>query len=327
MEDLRLYDEKFRLVCIVPRCVSVNWSITYNAIGTFEAHFEPGDAAMQTALERPFLVAVQGGLQAVVPAFQINAREGILYGRTCNWLLTGGVVPDFDTKSEILPANGDVETLARAYVAYALPWMQLGETAGFTKQIQFWRNTYNSLSDVVCDCLANDGGGHEVVFDRVSKRWVFRCLKGRELPLLLSEQSRTAYETEYTRDALEGYTGGWYQEEQPEDAEGNRPDAVWKYIALDGEKTGIYRRDCVLSASTQSEARSELAKKQAVQAIQAKTRNLKLGKDYQLGDVVRVQVAAGATRITQKKRIVGVNISYEAGACEEQPVLEESGNG
>lgn len=103
------------------------------------------------------------------------------------------------------------------------------------------------------------------------------------------------------------------------------PATVWDYIS--GSKVGIYKWDAVLSGSTESEAKSDLAAKKWIKKIQAKVRSLKYGRDYNLGDVVRVQMQAGAWKASYENRIVGVNIWFEQNNLGEQPILEDDING
>lgn len=66
-----------------------------------------------------------------------------------------------------------------------------------------------------------------MVFDVKNERWTFRATKGTELSITLSEAGRSTYETEYTEDVQNYYTGGWYEQEMTDmgdwDAEANSP--------------------------------------------------------------------------------------------------------
>ena len=53
------------------------------------------------------------------------------------------------------------------------------------------------------------------------------------------------------------------------------------------------------------------------------SRNIKFGTDYNLGDIVRVQLLRGNKRETVRKRISGVEILKSNGYTDEQPIFEE----
>ena len=46
------------------------------------------------------------------------------------------------------------------------------------------------------------------------------------------------------------------------------------------------------------------------------------GKDYALGDVLTLQIIKGSYKKTEKRRVIGVEISERQGVYEEQPVFE-----
>lgn len=329
MADIRIYDWEFNLLHIEPDIISSNWSIYYNDIGTFEAHFDDTSGIVPIVLNNPYLIAVQGDLQAIITSKQAAGREVVLYGRTVNWLLTRRATPQFtanDLEVEGKINSRDVETVARYLVAQAfndVDNFMLGSMAGFTEQIPFWRNTTNVTADVIKDCLANDNAGHLLRYDIVNKKWVFEVIKGKTLDIVVSEGNCNAYDTEYTDDILNCYTGGWYNY-QPESEEGQEQQpAEWMYINGDTTKTGIYKWDTVLSCNNESEAASELKKKIRKEKIQTKIRNLVYGIDYNLGDVLKLQKVTGNHRITHEKRITGVNLWYEHEGSGAQPIFED----
>lgn len=316
MEDIRFYDYEFNLLYIENRVKSANWSIYYNDVGKFELHFDVENTKLvDVVMNSPNIVAVQGDLQAVITGRQF-ADEGILYGKTPNYLLYNGVTPEFqDLKS-------DIETMARQFVSASCGFMTLGPMVGYTTQIAFWRNTYHPTFDVVKDCLDTDGGGHNVVFDPINRQWVFNVLKGTQLPLIISRGNKNVLSIEYTVDRQNYYTGGWYKETQQPDESGTTPDPVWKYITSDATKTGVYKRDCVLSADNEVEARQELDKKSLDQQTRAKTQRINWKTDYNLGDIVRVQNEIGRWADTTTQRIIGVELWFEDNNIGEQPILE-----
>lgn len=222
MEDIRIYDFEFNLLHIEHNIISSNWTINYNDIGTWEAHFDVGSGIVPFAMSNKYLVAVQGTKQAIITGVQANA-EFVLYGRTVNWILSRRMIGKFTTSDYAILDVKDVESIARWVMQKTfipppsgegdINNFVLGGIAGFTVKQLFWRNTKNAVSEVIKDCLDKDGGGHRVVFDIANKKWVFEVLKGRAeaLPIIISEANKNAYETEYTEDLQDFYTSGWYE--------------------------------------------------------------------------------------------------------------------
>lgn len=322
MEDIRIYDFEFNLLHIAHDYVTSNWTVYYNDIGTWEAHFALNDDIVPVLMDNGYLVAVQGGKSAIITGKQLG-NDVAVYGRTCNWLLSRRVTKAFKTSE--WSGSKDAETITRRLVQEAFSDVSnftLGAVAGFTDiQSEFWRNTAHQTFDVVKDCLDNATGGHVVDFDVKNKKWVYRCLRGQELPLILSEANRNAQNIICDDDILDCYTAGYY-EFTPETTDGSTADPEWVYIS--GDKTGIYKWDAVLTGSVESEAKSDLAKRSRNTKLQADVHDLRFGVDYNLGDKVRVQKVAGSYKNTfPHRQITGVNIWYEYNNTGTQPILED----
>lgn len=317
MEDIRFYDFNFNLLHIESRIKSSNWLIYYNDIGKFELHFNAKNTELvDLILNHDYLIAVQGDMQSIITSKSF-VQEGVIYGKTLNYLLYQRVTPQFkDLKS-------DVETMARQFVTDSCgDFITLGPVVGFTDQFSFWRNTYHPTSDVVRDCLKNDNAGYIVKFDPNNKQWIFQVLKGQQNPLVLSYGNRNVISIEYTEDGQNYYTGGWYQEAQEPDESGNTPEPIWKYITKDSSITGINKRDTVLSSDNETEATQELNKKEWEKKSKIKTQKIEWKKDYELGDVVRVQNQIGNWNHTENQRIIGIQLWFEDNDVGEQPILE-----
>lgn len=322
MKDIRLYDFEFNLLHIEHRIISANWTLKYNGIGSFEGHFDPDSAIVAIALNNPYIVAVQGDYQAIITSKQISKTDFVLYGKTVNWILSRRVMPNF--------VSGDFESLKITDEAVKIASeafddvdnFEIGSVPDCAEESYFWRNTYNPTSEVIADCLDNAALGHNVVFDVKGKRWVFNILQGEEKPLIISAVNRNAYETEYAEDLQEYYTEGWYEKAQSADEDGNVPDSEWVRIAKD-DKSGIYRWECVLNDDEESDARASLKKKAWDKEITTQTRSLICGRDYELGDIFRVQIIRGKYKKTEKKRVTGVSAWFENNNIGEEPIFEE----
>lgn len=335
-EDIRVYDFEFNLLLVIGKYKSIHWEIYYNKIGTVELHLGLESPIIPILMSNPYLVIKQGVKKTAVITGKIVDTEVTVFGRTCNWLLSRRTTPDFDQ------LTGTVENLTRGFVETAFSDVNNfvpGELVGLTKTINFWRNTRNPTSDVVRECLENNGAGHEVVFDTKNKQWIYQVLMGKALPLILSEANKNAYDTQITGDCLDYYSCGWYEKQLEIDEETEEPQTEWVYLEGDTDKTGIdqpwidqtgiYRWEAVLSGGNQSEAKSSLTTKKKNHELSLKSRNIQWGTDYNIGDIVRVQITKGSYRATEKRRIAGVSVWREKGVdgngmdYGEMPILEE----
>ena len=73
---------------------------------------------------------------------------------------------------------------------------------------------------------------------------------------------------------------------------------------------------------TESEAGKSLEKLSEKNKISMTTSEISWKKDYELGDVVKLQIIKGAYRMTEKKRVSGVEINTSRGEYSEQPIFE-----
>lgn len=387
MEDIRFYNFEGQLIAIAHDVVTINWRVCYNDIGTFEGHFSLHAPFASEIANQPWLVVVQGDLQAIITGRQIG-EELVLYGKTPNWLLSKRGIPPFVT-ADITTGAGETATVSQivqwifSQVFDAQdPVIREEDEGTFSQQsTAFWRNTANSAFEVIRDCAQKEQGGHRIRFDPKAGIWRFQLYKGQELDLLLSEDNRNAYETVYTEDISEMADAGWYGREVssrgdynpvsnlpplkdgcPENfgkyyqvtQAGSRfgltmqegdyllcdsPQGQWRlaeaqeiqdldcvWVKLEGSQpqTGIYRWESILSAQAQSSAETELAEKKRTQEVTLVTRDVLYGRDYSLGDVLRVQKASGNVQMVQKKRVCAVNIWYEQGNSGQQPEFCET---
>lgn len=316
MPDIRFYTPELELIHIEHRYISANWTLYYNKVGTAEIHLNAFGGATDVVMQHDELLIMQNGMQAIITNKEFT-DECILYGRTLGYMLGWGVNQNFGEQT------GTAGEMANSFLAQSLPWIQAEPPEGFSKQVSIVREEYTSTMELIQDCLAMDSGGYAVSFD--NDCFVFRAYKGKELSLILSEGNRNATDTTYTEDRLEYATGGWYKKELPDNEDGSKPDPayVWTHIPEPTPQKGFYYRDVVLDATTEAEAKEELAKKQIEKKTKATTFDVLYGRDYQLGDIVRIQKRLGDLVQTRKSRITGVNIWYEDNDFGQQPIFEE----
>lgn len=301
---LMIYNYDFELIFLEPKVKSTSWMIYYNKIGTFEAHISLSSEMLTVVSENKYLIIREDDKMAVLTGFEIE-DELVLYGRTLNWLLEKRVAE----KTQSVTNKAGI--LAGSIVSQAFADVSNFEVIEppESPDITIERSTYKTAYEAVCECLLSCNLGHRLDFDVKNQKWIFRVIKGEEIPLLISESNKNAYDTAIRSDILDLADCGYYGENG----------------YLSGENSGIYRWETILRDETQKEAEISLKKKRENGECSLKLRSLRLGKDYNLGDILRIQITKGNLRVTEKKRISGVKIIKNNGFFEEIPVFCEVG--
>ncbi len=371
MSNTRIYSFDFELLYITPRCSSAVGYIYYNDIGTFEGHFPLNDRICEIVLNNKFLVIEQYPFVGIITGCSAD-DDFVIYARTVNWLLSKRITPLFDGKT------GDVKSLCDGFVTeafYDVENLIVDSRNPFTNQIDFWRNTYTPTFEVVKGCLEDDGGGHELIFDRKNKQWIFRCYKGSEIIKIVSEANKNAYDTKIETDILDMVDGGYYQQaikvisdwdastntptltdENPLNFEkcyrvsvaGTRfdisfeaneyiicddisgkwkkstevPPSVWRKLDIEPEYSGMKHWETTLSGDSASDAKYDLKQKNKNYEVSLIS-TLEYKKDYNLGDIIRVQVVKGSYKKTSKMRITGVNFYSDTTKIGTKPILTQ----
>ena len=100
-----------------------------------------------------------------------------------------------------------------------------------------------------------------------------------------------------------------------------RPDTVWVYIE-NPEVQGFKKWDAVLSGTkTEAEAIEEIRSLTVKEKSESEIKSLEYGKDYSLGDIVRVQFEFQDFKKTQRKRVSSVNIYFDVDKSGITPVF------
>ncbi len=387
MEDVRFYDLEFRLLHIEHAIFSCNWTFYENDIGQFEMHFPLESRLSRVAAENPYMVAVQGDKQAIITGRQLT-EEGIVYGRSCNWILTRfcfGDNLDTDKLFEEGTLTGkDPQTVCRYLLNETVDGIENFVFRDCEKnlgEVLLQYDTVQSVYLLVQECMKQVGGGHGVYFDVRNKKWELFLTKGEELAIVLSEDNRNSYQTEYTEDWQEFFSGGYYlqsmedmgewdvysneprlMELEPENyAKGYRvlfnfdssgikeyerfgisffegdyivcddKSGKWKkasniydfYVKISPSSDQQYPWITFLDGENEAEAIEDLQKKTVSKQFKVVTEAFLFGRDYRLGDSVRLQVKKGSFDFCDRRKITGVNIWYEENSIGEQPIFEE----
>lgn len=316
-DDIYFYDFDFNLLHILPQhggavgYSSINATINLNNSGALELVFYDEDLKKIVEDNIDNIIVIWRDFQGFLTSYKFTEKENRLFGMHLNGLLHRIVIPPL---SEI---TDTAENIAKTALS-EIEWIEFGELNGNTNSVTYETTKYLTADTFIQDLFALDNAGYRIKADIPNKKFIFEVIPHAENRLIISENNLNAYEFEVTYNNKELAFGGWYNEKQPDDAEGNKVESIWKYITPDDSKTGIYKIDTVLSAETQTEALNELAKLKSKYEISTKTRNIEHNVDYSLGDVVRVQKDS----ITSKRLVSGINMWKETSYGEE-PILNE----
>lgn len=205
--DISFFDFEFKLLHTENEFLSSNWTIHYNDIGTFEAHFDLKSDTLPIVMDNDYLVAVQGNLSAIIVGKKV-ADELIIYGRTCNWLLTKRITDAFASTTDKI----DVLLNTKLQEAFSDSPLVAINTISNLPTITASRDDKCETFSFVQESLQLAGLGHKLDFDPVGLLWNFQILKGNESnPLVISTVNRNAYDVSIESDLLKLCTEGWYK--------------------------------------------------------------------------------------------------------------------
>ena len=316
-DDIYFYDFDFNLLHILPQhgavvgYSSINATIELNNSGSVELVFYDDDLKSIIQNNPDNIIVIWRDFQGFLTSYKFIEKENRLFGMNLNGLLHRAVIPPLSEKTDT------AENIARTAMS-SIDWLTLGEKNGNTSSVTYETSKYLTADKFIQDLFTLDNSGYRIRADIPNKEFVFEVIPNTENRLVISENNLNAYEFETSYNNKELAFGGWYNEKQPDDADGNAVDSIWKYVAVDNTKNGIYKIDTVLSAETKTEAINELKKLKSKYEITTKTRNIEHNIDYVLGDVVRVQKDS----MTTKKLVSGINMWKEV-SYNEEPILKE----
>lgn len=317
-DDIRFYDFNFNLLRILPSFavesgyISINTQQDFNNSGSLEIVFNDDELKRIIEENKDQILVVWKNFQGFVTCYRWDSEYRVT-GMHLNGLLHRAVIP-----KTITELTGDVETLAFSAISKNIPWLTLGDTKGFSNSVGYSTEKYMSADDYIQELLQLDNAGYVITADIENKQFVFQCIKPKENLLMLSEGNLNAYDFEITYSNKEMAFGGWYQKEQPEKSDGTKPDPIWTYISLDTTKSGVFKIDCVLSSTTETDALNELKSKKSTYDILLQTHGIRYNVDYCIGDILRVQKGG----LTANKLVSGISMWSDRGYGEE-PVLTE----
>lgn len=309
--DVRFYDYEHELKAIAAHKVSVNWVMDYAGVGTFEMHLSPKDAIVKILMGEDYLIAVEGDRAAVIVSKTIDKSECVIYGRTLNYLLEKRVVLPFEDSTGSVKEYIS-EKMMPEYMSYSF-----NDFTDFAEAFELTApQTFGGFLADICD---EHDLGYEVKFhaaDSAGNFFTLHIYEGEEKGVVISEAMRTGSGASYSDDALDYASAGYYN---LTDDDGN---SAWKYLTKD-EESGIYLSEAILDSTSESEATAEIERLKWKKAASAQVRKLSFGEDYNLGDIVTVQIIAGDFKKSTKYRVVEVHLWEEGTESGEEPTFEE----
>ncbi len=306
---IQFYDFDFNLLHIQTKVSNITWDIKYNEFGTMQLTLPLSAKILDIIINNKYLVLCHNNLSAIIIGADIQ-NQITLYGRTCNWILTKRITKKFNN------INDTAANIARKCVSEAFSDVAnftLDEFINADSYIDYSLSDNKTTYDVVCDCLNTQNFGHYVNFDYKNKCWSFGISSGRELSLIISEANKNAYDTKWTQDILDMSNCGYFN---------NSADA-FTYVSDENTLTGIYRWEGILNGENEKEALNDLMKKKMIVDMSLCTKKIQYGKDYNLGDIINLQIVKNDFKRAVKKRINGIKIVFENGNHTEQPTFEE----
>ena len=308
MPDIRFYDLDFNLLRILPPnskdigFKAINTQQDFNGSGSVEILFRDDILKELVKQYRDNMIIVWRDFQGLLTSYKFNQKESHLYGTHLNGLLHRAVIPICAERTDTV-ANFTRSALDN------ISWLSFNDNGIASSSVTYSTDKPNTADNYLQNLFKLGGCGYEIKADFENKKYIFKLIESKQNSLMLSETNLNAYNFETTYTGKELAFGGWYK---------NETDDKWTYIVLNDTKSGIHKIDTVLSATTLNEAMNELKQKKSEYTITLNTKRIECGKDYKIGDIVRIQEDG----ITQQKLVSSV-MKWEENGYGEKPVLTD----
>lgn len=312
--DIRFYDFDFNLLYILPPFAdnsgytAVNATIEFADFGNIEITFYDNELKSVIRDNRNKLLVVWRDFQGYITSYMFTETTNKVFGKHLNGLLQRAVIPIITALSSTKEAG----YILNNFVLNNISWLNIEtDIASKGEKITYSTDKYMTADKAVKEINELAKSGYMIKVDIKNKTFTYYFLSRADNSLMLSVSNLNIYEPELTYKNTDMAFGGWYEKKTDDTS-------TWTYISNDSTKTGIYKIDTVLSATTAEEAQKELNKCISNYEIAAKTKTLEHGADYNVGDIIRVQIDG----VTEKRLISGVNMWNEQNYGEE-PILTE----
>ena len=237
-----------------------------------------------------------------------ESKSYIIYGSHLNGLLNNVMFPPQNITAKT------VNSVMSSLIAENVPWL-IYDTFEGDVSVEYVTDKYIEADRFIEEYFGEAKLGYQVYIK--DKTLHFKILPSTTNPLVLSKGNRNVYEIQEDFSNKDTAHGGWYKKTEEDDGT-KLENEQWVYITSEA-KEGIYKRDILLSATSPGAARNELAEHKNKHTTVCKTKNVTYGEDYNLGDVVRLQIDDK----TIKKQVSSVDMWYEGAAYHEEPLLTD----
>ena len=306
--DLRFYDFELNFLKQL-RTSRTRWGPKYNDIGSFALNIPITEPFLKNIIDsikaKRYMLVTQGRLSGIIIGYDIE-NEGKIYGRSMSWILAKRTVEKFEE------VTGNPVTLVKGWFETAFndcPTFLFGSAPEVTEEITISKTSDVILSSLITEALKMQNLGFEVIPDVQNKTWLFNILQGTARDFVPSVANKKAYDTRITYDVLDVANCGYYT-----------VDDQRQYI--DTEATGLYRWETTLSGTTEQEAREDLKTKAPKDDTTFNLLDYRYGVDYELGDLLTLQIQKGAYKAVTQKRVTEIEVTYDQSGKTEKPKLE-----
>lgn len=198
MQEIKIYDFDFNLLASEFKCISFDWEVRLNSIGSFEGVFTLDSPVYKACSNNEFTVCVQGENQGIVTKTEVKDDRIIVSGKSMNYILEKRVCPPFssDDYGEELT---EIEMVSKLVSRYCGDFMEVMPAPELEKVKRFVRIDANPLSVVVSELLGSVNFGYYVNFDVQAKKWVFGFIAPEFTDIVLSRPDKTLEECDYQR--------------------------------------------------------------------------------------------------------------------------------
>lgn len=207
-----MYDKNFNLISILPKYISVNWEIKFKEYGLGEIELERTEENVRLFTENKRLFIFQNDIQAIVTGVKIGETITVFL-RTLEWLLTKFVTEKFTAKELVSAEKVTLTALLEAMLSTFLHQSFNLSFSGFSSDesdvSDYLSDGIDTIYSQIGKLLTDNKYGFRFVKDIKNDRFIFSLLLAEEKDcVLLYDEYKTAYESEYNYDIQEEISGG-----------------------------------------------------------------------------------------------------------------------
>ena len=321
MADIRFYDFNFNLVRILPPngdevgYKSIDTKQDYKDVGSLEIIFHDPELKSLVEEHKANLFVKWRGFCGFLTSYRWTDSECKITGMHLNGLLhravikaTKPLVKNKETEEmEFSDVTDNVANIAKSAVS-KISWLSFKKPGFVTDSVTYGTEQPEKADTFFKGLFDASKYGYEITADFKNKMLYFELIMPSKNQQILSKNNNNAYAFETTYINKPVAYGGWYKKEEN----------TWEYVTLDETILGINAIDTVLEAENEADAIAELKKCKADFEILATLQNLEYGKDYRIGDIIRVQYDGKMSQ----RFVSGVN-RWEENGYNESPIMTE----